>query len=79
MPLVKSDLKTKLKTHFENMKNETVDDGGEKNADGLATIIDDYIKSATITVPTGSVLVTTAGGSTTQTGASTAPAIATIE
>lgn len=47
-------------------------------ANRLATMIDAYIKSATITVPMG-IPVTTAGSPTTQNGATTATAISTIE
>lgn len=47
-------------------------------AERLSTIIDRYIKSATITVPAG-ITVSTTGSAAAQTGATTATAIATIK
>jgi len=46
-------------------------------AGDLATIIDSYIRTATVTVPPG-VAVTTAGSAVTQSGATIAPGIGTI-
>jgi hypothetical protein len=47
-------------------------------ADDLAKVVVNAIKSATVTIPTGGVLVTTVGSPTTQTGSNTAPAIGTL-
>ena len=76
MALVKATLKAQILALTADMRTK------ENNADDyfateLSTIIDDYVKSATITVPAG-IAVATAGTAVSQTGATTAPATATI-
>ena len=44
-------------------------------AEQLSTTIDAYIKTATVTLPTGAISVTTAGTATAQTGENTAPVV----
>ncbi len=76
MALVKTQLKQNIKTLLTDMRTKTnVSD--DEFADRLSTLIDNYIKSATIIVPVG-IPVSTVGTAATQTGASTAPVTATI-
>ena len=76
MALVKATLKQGIVSLMSDMRNkeELSDDAF---AEELASLIDSYIKSATITVPAG-IAVSTAGSPSAQTGATTAPAIATV-
>ena len=76
MPLVKATLASGLKTRIAaiDAKSGSISD---KIADIVADEVDKYIKTATITVAAG-VPVATAGSAAAQTGATTAPAIATI-
>lgn len=76
MALVKSTLKNGIKALLTDMraKEEISDD---EFADQLATLIDTYIKSATVTVAPG-ITVSTAGSAVAQTGATTAPGAGTI-
>ncbi len=70
MALVKPQLKNSILTLLTNMRERTnVSD--DEFADRLSTMIDNYIKSATVTVPSG-IPVNTTGTSIAQTGASTA-------
>ena len=71
MPLVKDTLKAQLEAIFakENTPAEA--------ADQLATAIDSYIKTATITIVPG-IPVATAGSPTAQTGATTGPGTGSI-
>ncbi len=68
MPLNKSALSTAIKSALETSENKTVDE----TAAQIATAIDDYLRSMTITVAG----VTTAGTAVAQ--VQTAPVIATI-
>ena len=68
MPLNKSNLESAIKTALETTENKTVDE----TAAAIATAIDEYIKSMTITVAG----VATAGTAATQ--VQTAPVVATI-
>jgi hypothetical protein len=76
MPLNKAGLKTQIKTLLTQMETKN-EDAKDFFAGKLADAIDIYVKSATIVVPAG-VPVTTVGSPATQTGATTAPATATI-
>ena len=76
MPLNKSKLEQEINSLLSDMRTRTEVSDGEFSR-RLAGIIDGYIKSATITVPAG-ITVSTAGGPTAQTGATTATAIAEI-
>lgn len=76
MPLDKSKLKKDINSLLSDMRTRTEVSDAEF-AMRLAGIIDEYIKSATITVPAG-IAVSTAGGPTAQTGTTTATAIAEI-
>lgn len=80
MALVKPVLKEQIRKAFKDQLSNTDDPEGALNdlADKLATAIDDYIKSATITVLSG-IPVATAGTAAAQTGATTAPGATTIE
>ena len=77
MPLVKPTLQQGILALLSEMRQRTEVSDSEF-AERLATLIDTYIKSATITIAAG-VPVATSGSPTAQTGATTAPAIATIE
>jgi len=68
MPLNKSSLESAIKSALETTENKTVDE----TSAAIATAIEDYIKSMTITVAG----VTTAGTAVAQ--VQTAPVIATI-
>ncbi len=76
MSLIKTQLKQHIKTLLTDMRIRT-EVSDDEFADRLSTLIDNYIKSATITVPAG-IPVSTTGTSVAQTGASTAPITATI-
>ncbi len=71
MPLNKSDLKSQIKSLCAEMRTKT-EQSDELYADKLSSILDAYIKTATITVSG----VVTAGSAATQT--QTAPVTATI-
>lgn len=77
MPLVKSTLQQSILSLLTDMRNRT-EISDSDFADQLATMIDTYIKSATITIAAG-VPVATTGSPAAQTGATIAPAIATIK
>lgn len=76
MALVKDTLKADILTLLTGMreKKEVSDD---EFAGKLATAIDKYIKTATVTVAAG-IAVATSGSPTSQTGATTAPGTGTI-
>jgi hypothetical protein len=76
MALVKATLKNGIKALLTNMrtKEEISDD---EFADQLATLIDTYIKSATVTVAPG-IAVSTAGSAAAQTGETTSLGTGTI-
>jgi len=76
MALVKATLKSGIQALLTEMrtKEEISDD---YFADQLATLIDTYIKSATVTVIAG-IPVATAGSPSAQTGVTTAPGTGTI-
>lgn len=76
MALVKSTLKANILGLMSDMRTREAN-ADEEFADRLSTLIDDYIKSATITVPAGQAVSTT-GTAAAQTGATTAPITATI-
>ena len=75
MPLNKAALKTGIQALAQN----TAENEGSYAdfADGLANLIDAFVKSGTVTVPAG-VAVATTGTAAAQTGATTAPGIGTI-
>jgi len=76
MALVKKKLKTNIEQLLSDMrKREKVSDS--YFAEQLAAMIDEYIKSATVTVAAG-IPVATTGSPAAQTGATTAPGKATI-
>ena len=70
MPLVKSTLESELQSAF---TEENWDDASS----AIATAIDKYIKSATVTIVAG-IPVATAGSPAAQTGATTGPGMGTI-
>lgn len=76
MALNKEILKQGIITLQQEMKTKTEPDEAYY-AEQLATLIDAYIRSATVTIPMG-VPVSTAGTAVAQTGTTTAPAIGTI-
>lgn len=76
MALVKSTLKASILSLLTSMRDKT-EISDEEFADKLATAIDSYIKSATVTVAAG-IAVTTSGSPTSQTGVTTAPGTGTI-
>lgn len=76
MALVKNTIKTGILNLLTDMRTkEEVSD--EQFADQLSTLIDTYIKSATVTVAAG-IPVSTAGTAAAQTGATTAPGTGTL-
>ncbi len=76
MTLVKSTLKASILSLLTEMREKTEVSDNEF-AERLATAIDDYIRSATVTVEAG-IAVTTSGSSTSQTGATTSTGIGKI-
>lgn len=74
--LNKTELKQSIHELLGDMRKRT-EVSDDEFAERLAEIIDEYIKSATITVPAG-IPVSTAGGPTAQTGATTAATTASI-
>lgn len=76
MALVKSTLKASILSLLSSMREKT-EISDEEFADKLATAIDSYIKSATVTVAAG-IAVATSGSPTSQTGVTTAPGTGTI-
>jgi hypothetical protein len=79
MALTKATLKQQIAAAFENEKNSTDDPSVsiDRVSGAIADAVDAFVKSATITVAAG-IPVTTAGTAVAQTGATTAPSIATI-
>lgn len=74
MPLVKKTLEEQLYTVLTSEKdNEDVEQASRNVANGLATAIDDYLKSATVTVNVKDVV--TVGTATTQKQTLPVPAI----
>lgn len=76
MPLVKATLKSGIKSLLDEMRTKE-DISDDYFADQLATLIDTYVKSATITVASG-IPVSTAGSALAQSGATTAPGTGTL-
>ena len=74
--LNKTELKQSIRALLTDMRERT-EVSDDEFAERLAGIIDAYIKSATVTVPSG-IPVSTAGSATSQTGATTATATAKI-
>jgi hypothetical protein len=79
MALVKLKLKTSIKQAFENEKESTdpTGDSIDRIATAISDAVDQYIRSATLTVPLG-IPVATAGSATAQTGATTASTVCQI-
>ncbi len=79
MPLVKATLQTAIEAAFkaQTSKTDNPDAALSDLADKLATAIDAFVKSGTVTVKAG-IAVTTTGSPTTQTGATTATGTGTI-
>lgn len=71
--------KAALKSGIQSLAQNTADNEGSYAdfADGLASLIETFVKSGTVTVPAG-VAVSTTGTAAAQTGATTAPGIGTI-
>jgi len=75
MPVIKTTIQAAIKSMLEELKDGDPEETIDNFADELSTVITDAILSATITVPAAiPVQVVPATG----TGATTAPAIATI-
>ena len=71
MPLVKATLKSGIKALLDEMRTKE-DISDDYFADQLATLIDTYIKSATVTVAPGIAVTTSTGaGSTVAPGSGT--------
>lgn len=63
----------------DNATNAQYDEGVKKIADAVAQAVVTHItSSAQVVIPSGAVVVATAGSPTAQTGANTAPALGTI-
>lgn len=76
MALVKSTLKASILSLLTEMREKT-EVSDDEFAGRLATAIDDYIRSATVTVAAG-IAVATSGGPSSQTGTTTATGTGTI-
>lgn len=76
MTLIVATLESDILTLITGMRSKT-EISDDKFAGGLASAIDKYIKTATVTVAPG-IAVTTTGNATTQAGTTTAPGIGTI-
>ena len=74
--LNKTELKQSIRALLTDMRERT-EVSDDEFAERMAGIIDAYIKSATVTVPSG-IPVSTAGSATSQTGATTVTATAKI-
>jgi hypothetical protein len=74
MPIVNTAIKTQINLLIEQTKILEQSQSQEAFASGLATIIETAIKSATVTLPPGSII--TVGSPSTQSNA--APAIGTL-
>ena len=74
MALVKATLKSAIEAAFkaQSTKTDNPDSALSDLADKLATAIDTFVKSGTVTVAAG-IPVSTAGSAVAQTGATTAP------
>lgn len=71
MPLLKPTLKSGIQALLTEMRTKE-ENADEYFSDQLATLIDTYIKSATVTVAPGIAVATSTGaGATTSTGAGT--------
>lgn len=79
MPLNKDLLQSQIKQAFKDQQTKTQDPDAalEDLAQKIAAAVDAFVKSATVTVPSG-IPVSTAGTAAAQTGATTAPATGTI-
>jgi len=79
MALVQATLKTQIEAAFnaQSGKTENPEAAISDLANRLATAIDAYIRSATVTVSAG-IPVSTAGSPTAQTGTTTAPGVGQI-
>lgn len=76
MALNKEALKQGIVSLQQEMKTKTEPDE-DYYAEQLATLIDTFVRSGTVTIPQG-IPVTTAGTAVAQTGTTTAPATGTI-
>jgi hypothetical protein len=76
MSLNKPVLKNGIKTLLDDMLNRE-ENSNDEYADRLSTLIDTFVKSATVTVAIG-IPVSTAGSAISQTGATTSTGTATI-
>lgn len=76
MALVKSTLKASILSLLTEMREKT-EVSDDEFAERLATAIDDYIRSAKVTVAAG-IAVATSGGPSSQTGTTTATGTGTI-
>lgn len=79
MALVKGTLKTAIEAAFKAQSNKTEnpDDALGDLADKLATAIESFVKSGTVTVSAG-IAVSTTGSAAAQAGATTATGVGTI-
>lgn len=79
MALVKATLKNAIKSAFQDQTSKTDNPAAALDdlADKIATAIDAFVKSGTVTVSAG-IPVATAGTAVSQTGATTSPATGTI-
>lgn len=79
MPLNKDLLQSQIKQAFKDQQTKTQDPDAalEDLAQKIAAALDAFVKSGTVTVPSG-IPVSTAGTAAAQTGATTAPATGTI-
>lgn len=78
MSVIKNNIKAEIDQMMTSLLQEQPEDIPTAFADKLADIVRNAILSATVTVPTG-IPVATTGAAAAQTGATTAPAIATIQ
>lgn len=78
MSVIKNNIKAEIDQMMTSLLQEQPEDIPTAFADKLADIVRNAILSATVTVPTG-IPVATTGIAAAQTGATTAPAIATIQ
>jgi hypothetical protein len=79
MPIIEQTISAAILVFLnKNTVEKDVEKAKQAFADDLSKIIANAIKSATVTIPTGAVIVTTTGSPTTQQGSNTAPALGTL-
>lgn len=78
MALVQATIEAQIGVLLDSTSSLELEQAKQQFKTQLAALIVAAIQSATVTIPTGAVIVSTAGTAVAQTGANTAPAIGTL-